>query len=224
MTVDVVDARHGRHPFAIGLVLAMKAPGRCGAIGLGPLAGLLSQRFLTHHHALAIEGQHLHGFGGGLPLDFLWTGLGIKGVKILGCRRDDLLNLTFANAYTGFGFDVACHAFKGHLCRLGRHAFLQAMRVALGGQIQLRIAWKQARHPALAITGTGHSNRTKHALIAGLHVIALVGAHHAVRAANDFCDSTAALIIQMLLEQQSQKFSPIGLQIGLNFTMGLVAL
>src|SRR5256712_14125156 len=98
------------------------------------------------------------------------------------------------------------------------------MRVALGAQFHLPIAWKQARYPARAITGAGLSNRTKHALIAGRHVIALVGSHHTFRAANSCCDSTAALIIQMLLEQQSQQCSPIGLQIGLNFTMGLIAL
>ena len=98
------------------------------------------------------------------------------------------------------------------------------MRVALQGQIQLRIARKYARQAALTITGTGHPNRTKHALIAALHVIALLGANHAVGAAHRLSNSTRAMLIQMFLQQQSQQFSSIALQIGFDFTMGLFAL
>ena len=93
------------------------------------------------------------------------------------------------------------------------------MRITRSGQIQLRIARKHAGHPALALTGAGHANGAKHTLIAGLHVIALVGAHHTICAADGFSDSTGALIIPMLLKQQSQEFSPIRFQISLNVTM-----
>ena len=38
-----------------------------------------------------------------------------------------------------------------------------------------------------------------------------------------FADSTGTLLIQMLLQQQSQKFAPIGFQIGFDVTVGLFA-
>jgi len=47
--------------------------------------------------------------------------------------------------------------------------------------------------------------------------------HHAVRAAHRFSNPHTALVIQMILQQQPEQFSPIRLQIGLNFTVRLVA-
>jgi len=70
------------------------------------------------------------------------TALGIKGVKVLGCGVHDLLDLTLANAHAGLRCDVVDDPFKGRLDGLSGHPLLQPMRVALGGQVQLRIPRK----------------------------------------------------------------------------------
>jgi hypothetical protein len=74
------------------------------------------------------------------------------------------------------------------------------MRVALGGQVQLRIPGKQARHPTLAITGARHPNGTKYTLIAAFHVIAFMRTYHAVRTAHRFSNPPPVLGIQMILQ------------------------
>ena len=178
---------------------------------------------MAHHDPLTIKGQHLNRLGRQLPLHIFRTGLGIKGVKVLGGAIDDLLDLTLANAHGGFRFHVIGHFVKGHLGGLGGHPLLQPMRVTTGGEVQLRIAWKQAGHPALAIPGTRHTHRTKHTLIPGFHVIAFMRAHHPVRATHRVANAPRALVIQMILQQQPQQFAPIGFQIGLDVTVCLVA-
>src|SRR5438105_275416 len=99
MTINVIDTRHRRHPFAVGLLLASKASGRSLGTALSLLASRFPQGLWAHHHPLAIEGQHLNRLGMHLLLDFFRTALGIKGIKVLGRGVDDLLDLTFAKAY-----------------------------------------------------------------------------------------------------------------------------
>ena len=223
MTVDMIDACHRRHPFAVRLFLVSKASRQFLSTGRGLLARRFAQGLLAHHHPLAIKGQHLNRLGMRSLLDFLRAGLGIKGVKVLGRGVDDLLHLTLANAHAGFRFDVVDDPFKGLLHRLDGHPLLQPMRVAIGGEVQLRVPWKEARHPALAITRARQANGTKHTLIADFHLIALMRANHAVRATHRFSKPPRALVIQMLLEQQPQQFSAVRLQIRFNFTVRLVA-
>ena len=114
------------------LFLASKAAGRLLGTGLSLLARRFAQGLLAHHHPLTIKGQHLNRLGMRLLLDFWRTGLGIKGVKVLGRAVDDLLDLTLANAHGGFRFDVIGNLVKGHLGGLGGHPLLQPMRVATG--------------------------------------------------------------------------------------------
>ncbi len=199
MTVDVRDTGHRRHAFAVGLLLARKAAGHLLGTGLGLCAGRLTQGLLSHHHPLAITGQHLHRLGLGRLLELRWTGLDRKGVKVLGRPVDDLLDLRLAQADAGLRLDVASDRFKGQPGGLGRHPFLQPMRVATSRQVQLGIAGKEAGHPPLAIPSARHPNGTKHTLIAGFHVIALVRASHTVRAAHRFFTPTGAVVIHMIL-------------------------
>ena len=77
-----------------------------------------------------------------MPLHIFRTGLGIKGVKVLGGAIDDLLDLTLAKAHGGFRFNVIGNFVKGHLGGLGCHPLLQPMRVTMDGEVQLCIAWK----------------------------------------------------------------------------------
>src|SRR6266852_5574555 len=93
MTVDVIDTGHRRHAFAVGFLLARKAAGHLLGTGLGLCAGRLTQGLFSHHHPLAIKGQHLNRLGLGRLLELRWTGLDIKGVKVLGRPVDDLLDL-----------------------------------------------------------------------------------------------------------------------------------
>src|SRR5262249_13059368 len=77
--------------------------------------------------------------------------------------------------------------------------------------------------PALAIPGARHTPSTKHTLIPGFHVIAFMRAHHPVRATHRVANAPRALVSQMIWQQQPQQFAPIGFQIGLDFTLRLVA-
>ncbi len=155
--------------------------------------------------------------------DLLRTRLSIKSVKVLGRRLDDLLNLTGPHPNPGFAFQITRDTLKGHLGRLSRNSFLQAMRVALPRQIQLRITREQTQDPTLAVTGASDSNRPKDAMIAGCHAITLAGAHHTIGAAHRLPHSTRTLLIQMFLQQQSEQFAPIAFPIGFNVAMSLFA-
>jgi len=53
-------------------------------------------------------------------------------------------------------------------------------------------------------------------------VITLVRANHAVAAVYGLANSTGTLLIQMFLQQQSEKFSPIGFQIGFDGIVNLL--
>src|SRR6266568_1595804 len=67
--VNMIDAGHRRHTFAVGLVLTSKAAGRVLGTRLDLLAGRLSQGLFAHHHPLAIKGQHLNRLGLGRLLE-----------------------------------------------------------------------------------------------------------------------------------------------------------
>src|SRR6266436_2738484 len=153
---------------------------------------------------LAIKGQYLNRLGLGVLLEFGGTGLGIKGVKVLGRVVDDLLDLRLAQAHAGLRCDVVSDRFKGYLGRLGRHPFLQPMRVVTRRQVQLGIVGKEATYPALALARACDPNGAKDALIAGFHVIALGRTHHPIGAAHHVCKPTSALVIQMILPQQPE--------------------
>src|SRR5712691_1299206 len=202
MTVDMIDACHRRHAFAVRLLLTSTASEWPLGTGRGLLAGPFAQGLLTHHYSLAIKGQHLNRLGMRLLLYLVRTGLGIKGIKVLSRGVDDLLDLALAYAHTGLGFDVIGDSPKGILDHLERHALLQPMRITMGRQIQLGIERKQARHPALAITGACHPNATKYTLIADLHMITLMGTNHAVQTAHRFFNPPGAPVIQMILQPQ----------------------
>src|SRR5260370_15424019 len=181
MTVNVIDACHRRHAFAVRLLLTSKASEWPLGTGRGLLSGPFAQSLLAHHHSLAIKGQHLNRLGMHLLLYLVRTGLDIKGIKVLSRCVDDLLDLALTHTHAGLGFDVVGDSPKGILDHLERHALLQPMRITMGRQIHLCIERKQARHPALAITGACHPNATKHTLIADLHMIALMVTNHSDR-------------------------------------------
>src|SRR4029453_15958500 len=89
MPVDMIDAGHRRHPLTVGLLLARKAAGQFLGTGLSLLTGRVAQGLCAHHHPLPIKAQHLNRLGLGVLLDLCRTGLGVKGVKVLGCPVDD---------------------------------------------------------------------------------------------------------------------------------------
>jgi len=131
----------------VGLLLARKAAGQFLGTGLSLLTGRVAQGLCAHHHPLPIKSSTPASAWPGRAAGPLPNRAGVKGVKVLGCPVDDLLDLRLAQAYAGFRLDVGDDFFKGPLHRFGRHALLQPMRVAPGRQVQLGIAGKRLATP-----------------------------------------------------------------------------